>query len=173
MESGNISRKPREILKTLAIGRKPARTLRRIAVTALICIIVFRFFLIPARLHGTSMEPAYRHGSVNFINTFAYRTAEPRRGDVVGINLAGRMVMLFKRIIGLPGEKLGFENGHLIINGEPFQEPYLNAESDWDMPEVEIGRGEYFVAGDNRRMPIENHELGRVDRRRITGKAVF
>lgn len=134
---------------------------------------MFRGFLIPARLLGISMEPTYRDGSINFINTTAYRTAPPRRGDVVGIQLAGRRVMLFKRIIGLPGEKLGFEGGQLYINGEPFHEPYVATGSDWNMPEVRIGPDEYFAAGDNRQMPIENHELGRVRINRITGKAVF
>lgn len=168
-----ISAKLKRILKILTIGRNPARTLKRIAVTAVLCIIVFRGFLIPARLQGISMEPAYRNGSINFINTMAYRTAEPRRGDVVGIQLAGRGVMLFKRIIGLPGEKLGFQDGQLFINGGQFPEPYIKTESDWTMPEVQIGPDEYFAAGDNRRMPIENHELGRVRINRITGKAVF
>jgi signal peptidase I len=163
----------RNALITLALGKSPARTMKRTAATAVLCIIVFRFLLIPARLHGTSMEPAYRNNSFNFINTLAYIRKEPVRGDVVGIRLAGRRVMLLKRIIGLPGENLEFRGGQLFINGEPFPEPYLKTESDWDMPGAEIGPDEYFAAGDNRSMPIENHELGRVRRERITGKAVF
>jgi signal peptidase I len=33
--------------------------------------------------------------------------------------------------------------------------------------------GEFFVVGDNRSMKIENHDLGRVSRRRIVGRLLF
>lgn len=160
-------------LKKLAVGENPSRTLKRLALTAFLCIILFRFFLIPARLSGSSMEPAYRDGSFNFINTTAYVRKAPERGDVVGIKLAGGRVMLFKRIIGLPGERLAFHEGRLYVDGEFLPEPYVRFESDWTMEEVQIGPEEYFAAGDNRRMPIEAHALGRVRRERIAGKALF
>lgn len=163
----------KNFLKKLAVGGNPSRTLKRLALTAILCIILFRFFLVPARLSGSSMEPAYRDGSFNFINTMAYAGNGPERGDVVGIRLAGRRVMLFKRIIGLPGERLAFQDGKLFVDGEFFPERYVRFESEWNMEEVQIGHKEYFAAGDNRRMPIEAHAMGRVRRERIAGKALF
>ncbi|HEX2339144.1 MAG TPA: hypothetical protein VHI98_01575 [Vicinamibacterales bacterium] len=37
----------------------------------------------------------------------------------------------------------------------------------------ETGEREYFVAGDNRGMPIEQHELGAVTRDRIVGRMLW
>ncbi len=95
------------------------------------------------------MEPAYQNGSINFVNATAYLLHEPRRGDVVGIAMAGRRVMLLKRIIGLPGETVAFLWGTLIINGRKIPEPYIKTDCQWTMEEVKNGPGEYFVAGDN------------------------
>jgi hypothetical protein len=41
------------------------------------------------------------------------------------------------------------------------------------MAPVDLAPGEFFVVGDNRSMKIENHDLGRVSRRRIVGKLLF
>ncbi len=166
-------KKLKKAVKTAIIGKKPSRTLARSAATALLCFIIFGYVLIPARINGISMEPAYRDGSINFINTLAYARRDPRRHDVVGIRLAGLRVMLLKRIIGLPGESLSFREGKLYINGEPYDEPWIERRSNWTMPEVKIEQDEYFVAGDNRRMPIESHKMGRVRRERIVGRAIF
>ena len=119
------------------------------------------------------MEPTYRNGSVNFVNTLRYRFHEPRRGDIVAIILAGRRVMLLKRIVGLPGERLAFRDGALIINGHPVPEPYLKSGYDWNMPELEVGPDEFFVVGDNRQMPLEVHLHGRVKRYKVVGGPLF
>ena len=115
------------------------------------------------------MEPTYRDGSINFVSTLRYRFREPRRGDIVAIALAGRRVMLLKRVVGLPGERLAFRDGTLIVNGRPTPEPYLKNGYDWNMPEVEINSDEFFVVGDNRQMPFETHLSGRAKRHKIVG----
>ena len=76
-------------LQIVVIGRNPKVTLVRVAVLIVTCFVVFRFILLPARIEGISMLPTYKDRSVNFVNRLAYRWHEPRRGDVVGIRLAG------------------------------------------------------------------------------------
>jgi len=117
------SRLPRW-LQIVLIGRNPKVTLVRVTVLAVTCFVVFRFILLPARIEGISMLPTYKDRSVNLVNRLAYRWHEPRRGDVVGIRLAGPHVMYMKRIIGLPGETVAFVNGRVLINGEVLDEPY-------------------------------------------------
>ena len=157
----------------LLIGASPRRTLVRTAIVALAAFVVFRYFFIPIHLAGKSMEPAYMDGSVNIVNTFEYRFRPPHRGDVVAIRMAGTRVMLFKRIVGLPGERIGFRGGVLIVNGSEWPEPYVAYREKWNMPEVTVGDNEYFVVGDNRGTAIEGHALGRVDKRRIVGGPLF
>jgi signal peptidase I len=157
----------------LLIGKSPRRTLVRAIIIAAVAFVVFRYLLIPIHLVGASMEPAYGDRSVNIVNTFRFRFRTPQRGDVVAIRMAGTRVMLFKRVIGLPNERIGFREGTLIVNGKEFHEPYVVYREKWNMPEVAVGNDEYFVAGDNRGNAIEGHALGRVDNRRIVGGPLF
>lgn len=159
--------------KRILFGKSLRRTLVRAAILATSSFILFRFLFLPVRIIGISMEPTYRDGSINFVNTLRYRFRAPRRGDVVAIRMAGRHVMLLKRIIGLPGERLAFHNGTLTVNGKVIPEPYVKNIGDWNLAEVTIGLNEFFVAGDNRLMPIEAHAHGRVERGRIIGGPLF
>ncbi len=160
-------------IKIITIGRSPRRTLKRVVILALVSFLVFKFILLPVRLNGSSMEPTYRNGSINFIDTLRYRFREPRRGDIVAISMAGRQVMLFKRVVGLPGERVAFRDGALIINGHPLPEPYLKSKYDWNMPEEKIGPDEFFVVGDNRQVPLKTQLYGRVKRHKIVGGPLF
>jgi signal peptidase I len=160
-------------LRIVVIGHNPKVTLMRVAVLIVMSYVVFGFILLPARIEGISMLPTYQDRSVNFVNRLAYRWHEPRRGDVVGIRLAGPHVMYMKRIIGLPGETVAFVDGRVVINGVVLDEPYEQTPCDWNCPPVKLGPDEYFVVGDNRTMPSENHMFGKAGRDRIVGKAIL
>jgi signal peptidase I len=157
----------------IVFGRNPKITLIRILALVAVCFVVFKFILLPIRVEGISMLPTYKDRSINFVNRLAYWRHEPRRGDVVGIRLAGIHVMYLKRIIALPGETVAFENGRVMIDGQPLDEPYEKWRSDWTLPPVKLDADEYFVVGDNRTMPPENHVHGAVTRERIVGKIVL
>ena len=161
-------------LRTILIGRKPGFTFIRIVVLVVTTFVVFRFVLLPpVRIKGPSMLPTLRENSIHFVNRLAYFWHEPRRGDVVSIRLAGYRVMYMKRIVGLPGETIEFSNGRLLVNGEVLEEPYVKAPYRWDLAPRTLGPDEYFVVGDNRVMPIEDHDLGVATRNRIVGKMLL
>jgi signal peptidase I len=170
-------------LRRAVIGRKPKVTLARIVILAVTCLVVFKFILLPARVEGISMAPTYRNDSFNFINQLAYFFHEPQRGDVVGIigpHLEeGRKifhtpgVMYLKRVVGLPGETISFSGGTLFVNGQPLAEPYLKNPCDWTVAAVSNEPGQYYVVGDNRSMPPQDHSHGRIERGQIIGKALF
>ena len=167
-------------LRIALIGRRPKVTLARIVILVVTCIVVFKFVLLPIRVEGESMLPAYKDRSVNFVNRLAYWRHEPRRGDVVGLLLGGTNVfyrapgvMYMKRIVGLPGETVAFAGGHLLINGTPLDEPYVKGPCDWNRAPVMVGPGQYFVVGDNRSMPRDYHVFGKAQREQIVGKVLF
>jgi signal peptidase I len=140
---------------------------------AVTCLVVFKLLLLPIRVTGGSMLPAYRDGRVNLVNRLAYLRHEPQRGDVVGIRLAGVSVMYMKRIIGLPGETVAFAEGHAVIDGSVLDEPYVKFPCDWDREPVKLDSDQYFVVGDNRSMPLTNHVHGVLLRNRIVGKVIL
>ena len=160
-------------LRVIAVGRNPRVTLIRILILVVACFVVFKFILLPLRVTGISMEPTCKDHSINFLNRLDYLAHEPQRGDVVGIRFAGPHVVLMKRIVGLPGETIAFVNGEIFINGAPLAEPYEKNPCDWTLPPEKIGPDEYFVVGDNRTMPPQDHVFGRVERERILGKVLL
>lgn len=164
-------------LLTVLIGRRPTRTLIRLAVLIIGTWVLFTFVLSrPVRVTGISMQPTYMNGQINFINRLAYLRHEPVRGDVVGVHFKrteGTSFLYLKRIVALPGETLAFENGRLYVNGELIPEPYVKSACDWNMSPRKLGYDEYYVVGDNRGMPQEDHDQGAVSRRQIVGRILL
>lgn len=160
-------------LRVVLIGRRPKATLIRVAVLVLTCFITFKFILLPIRVEGISMQPTYHDGQIDCVNLLAYRHHEPQRGDIVSVRLAGPSVMYMKRIIGLPGETVSFHRGHVYINGEPLDEPYLKFPCDWEEASIPCGPTQYYVVGDNRSMPFLLHTQGRAERDHIFGKVLL
>jgi signal peptidase I len=160
-------------LRRLLVGRDPRQTLVRVAVLIAVSYATFGYLLLPIRGEGISMLPAFSGGQLGFVNVLAYVSRSPQRGDIVAIRMAGRRVMYVKRIVGLPGERLLISAGTVCIDGAPLAESYANGGSSWELPEVHLGANQYFVIGDNRRMSIQNHDLGATSRDRIVGKVLF
>jgi signal peptidase I len=163
----------RNWLHVAAIGRNPKMTVIRIVTLIVFCFLFFNFVLLPIRVTGISMLPTYKNGSFNFVNRLAYLRHEPRRGDVISIRYAGIHMMLMKRVVGLPGETVAFVDGQVFINGRALAEPYEKFPSDWNLPPEKLDSNEYYVVGDNRTMPPEDHTKGKVERQRIIGKVIL
>ena len=160
-------------LRILTIGRNPRLTLVRAIILGVLTVAIFKTCILSVRVQGGSMLPTYKNNRVNFLNRLAYRKHGPQRGDVVGIRFAGPSVMLLKRVVGLPGERIGFHAGSVTVNGRAIAEPYVQFPSDWERDPVLLGPDEYFVVGDNRSMPMEDHTFGIARRERILGKAML
>ena len=73
--------------------------------------LLFGQVLLPLRIRGASMEPAYHDGGVNFCFRWRYAWQPPRRFDVVAIRLAGTRVMLLKRVLACPARRWPFIRG--------------------------------------------------------------
>jgi signal peptidase I len=160
-------------IRRLVFGKNPRRTAVRVLVLAAISFVIFTWVLIPIRTEGSSMLPTYQPDRLHFVNRLAYGASGPVRGDVVAIQMAGPNVVYVKRVVGLPGERVGIAGGQVQINGTVLSEPYVRHRRPWDVEEVTLGPREYFVIGDNRGMSVGQHDFGRAEVDRILGKVVF
>jgi signal peptidase I len=97
-------------------------------------------------------------------------SSDPQRGDVVGVRAPDGEVYL-KRVIGLPGEQLTFEDGRIQIDGVPLPEPYIDMRiPDKLLPaKITLGTNNFWIIGDNRMTSVR----GPVPRELIIGKLVF
>ena len=160
-------------MTSLLFGSNPRHTAIRVAVLVAAAVVVFGVVLLPVRLSGISMKPTYDDGELNFANRLAFAWRPPARGDVVAIRMAGPHVVYVKRIIGLPGERVEFTMGTVLIDGQPLVEPTVVYRAPWNVDPVTLGSDEYFVVGDNRAMAAHSHDFGRTTRERIVGKMLF
>ena len=172
----------RSWLRVAVFGRNPRATLIRAAIWAVICVVIFKVVLVHVRVDGISMSPAYADNSRHWVNRLAYVWHEPQRGDVVAIGERGNddarqlrapSLMFLKRVVGLPGETIAFAGGRVLVNGQILDEPYEQLPCRWDRPPVTLGPDEYFVVGDNRSMPQQNHMFGICKRHQIVGKLLL
>lgn len=176
METGNNRLSLPRWLRIVVIGRNPKWTLVRIVILVAVIFLMRAFVLLPIKVIGPSMLPTYQESGINFVNRLAYFHSNPQRFDVVAIRYSGDHLMLMKRIVGLPGETVQFQNGQVLINGQPLEEPYENRETypcDWTLPPETLGPDKYFVVGDNRTMPWRLHKFGEAERLRIIGKILL
>ena len=119
------------------------------------------------------MAPALRPGNYVLVRTSGCAPWRPRRGDIVVVALSEESRV--KRVVGLPGERLVFMEGVLLVNGERLLEPYLQGlppylgleECEFSLPE-----DAYFVMGDNRAHSTDSRHLGPVVRSSIEGTVV-
>jgi len=174
-------RSARSWLHVAVFGRSLKTTLFRAVLWVALCLVIFKILLVHVRVSGISMLPTCPENSIYWVSRLAYLWHEPRRGDVVALRfmeptdalsrLEPPHIMLLKRIIGLPGETIAFVDGRVLINGEVLDEPYLKYHSVWNCAPVTLRPDQYYVVGDNRSMPPENHTHGPCERGRIVGKA--
>jgi signal peptidase I len=141
----------------------------RVAAISLSAYFFFGHLCIPFRIQGISMEPNYGDGGFNFCWRLPTLFSKPERFDVVAVRLAGSRVMLLKRVVALEGERIEFRDGRLLIDGKEMDEPHVRYRFHWNFPPRQVEKGNVYVVGDNRSMPIETHLFGQTSVKRIIG----
>ena len=98
---------------------------------------------------STSMLPTFKPGDTVAVDTDAYESALPSRGDVIAFRLPDTSGHVFlKRVIGLPGDSIEQVDGVVSVNGQVLDEPY--ADLDRRSGSWTVEDGYVFVLGDSR-----------------------
>ena len=129
-------------------------------------------------IHGHSMAPTLQAGTRCWVNHWSYLLHPPARGGLVVIRSPASAARVeLKRIIGLPTETISWSSSRVQINGATLDEPYATQRpippGDDDMLVRELGKLEYFVAGDNRLYSQDSRSYGPVCCEMIVGKVTL
>ena len=180
----------------------------------LLLVLVLRSFLMePFTIPSSSMVPTLRVGDYILVNKFTYGLRlpvigtkiislnDPQAGDVMVFKYPGNpRINYIKRVIGVPGDKIRYENKRLTINGKKIPQSLLaelppgaptqqvlqeslagdghtvqhmmSRNQYRDAREWKIPDGHYFMMGDNRDNSNDSRVWGMVPEKYIVGKAV-
>ncbi len=115
----------------------------------IVTIFVYKYIILIGPVASGSMEKTLMTKDICVFNRLAYVFSEPQRGDIIVFNHYGQEWL--KRVIGVAGDEITFENGYVFVNGMQLVEDYLeegietNCTKSFTVPE-----GCVFVMGDNR-----------------------
>ena len=152
----------------------------------LLALIVKLFLLQAFYIPSLSMFPALHVGDRVLVNKLSYKVHDVNRGDIIvferpASEAASDIPDLIKRVVGLPGEEVVIEGGHVFIDGTQLPESYLpdgttttadNAPNKCPRtaPCV-VPDGQVWVMGDNRNDSKDSRYFGTIDQSSIVGRA--
>ncbi len=167
---------------------------------AVLLAMVLRTFVFElVKVDGRSMNDTLADGEIMLVTKFRYSSTwlsfpwqsdeakenaprftvggDPARFDVVICRYPGRGDTNFvKRVVGLPGDTVALKDGYLYVNGEKYDEPYINEAYRKgyinEFPEYTVPEGEYFVMGDHRNNSNDSRAQGPISRNMIVGHVV-
>lgn len=178
--------------------------------TVVVALFALTFVLQPFLIPSESMEHTLLVGDFLLFNKQIFAPAGPwsrwivpyrdvRRGDIVVFHHSNPP-LLVKRVIGIPGDHLRIEDGRVLLNGVPLDEPYASYEPAppnsfrdnfpariYTDPEVDpewwklmqsltrkgelvVPPDEYFVLGDNRNHSMDSRFWGFVPRQAVVAR---
>lgn len=153
---------------------KKKKTLKEISeyLIIIVAVLLFRTFLYsPIRVTGDSMIPTLYDGNIMILDKIGYRINGLDRFDIVVIKYNNEKII--KRVIGLPGEKIEYNDDKLYVNGKYIEETYDKGETKDFILETlgytVIPDGKYLVLGDNRMISKDSRIIGLIDENQILG----
>lgn len=162
-------------------GRKPASDggtgpfefLLFVLVALLLVFGVVRPFVAePFAITTASMDPTLKAGDSVLATKFAYRFAEPERGDLALFEAPADGAPTIKRIVGVAGDKIAVRDGVLFVNGEKTTEGYVDynlTDSTFFGPTY-VPEGHVYVMGDNRSNSLDSRSYGPVPEADLLGE---
>jgi signal peptidase I len=155
----------------------------RILLIALVLALFIRTFIAEPRfIPSASMVPTLALGDRLVVEKISYHFQEPRYSEIIVFQVPTQLQTegftsdqaFIKRVIGLPGDHIGLQQGRVYRNGQPLIEPYVvEPPRSEEMPEVTVPPQSLFVMGDNRNNSNDSRYWGFLPRKNVLGKALW
>lgn len=154
-------------------------------IIAVVIVLAITAVVKPTIVKESSMLNTLQENNYLFVNKLAYKFKDhPERGDIIVFRSElpndedGSKKLLIKRVIGVEGDEISFENDQVYRNGKLLEENYIfNEEPVFrNYPNgcsFTVGEDEVFAMGDHRSVSLDSRspEVGMVLEDSIVGKA--
>ena len=154
-------------------------------IIAIVIVLAITAVIKPTIVKEDSMLDTLQSNNYLFVNKMAYKFKDhPNRGDIIVFKSElpneeqGGKKLLIKRVIGVEGDVISFEDDQVYRNGKLLDEDYLYKEepSFRNYPNGQsftVGEDEIFAMGDHRsvRWDSRSSEVGMVPEDSVVGKA--
>jgi signal peptidase I len=136
----------------------------------IITVVLIRTYIItPIKVIGVSMYPTLKPNDIMLL--YKYNKII-KRFDIVVIKRKNDSPII-KRVIGLPGENVYYENNKLYINNKQVKENFTKEQiEDFYLEQLDykkIPKDKYFVIGDNRDQSLDSRKIGLISKKQILG----
>lgn len=138
-----------------------------IVLLMLVGVLLLKLSFSPIKISGSSMEPTMQNGQIWFSTIKEFK--KPKRGDIVTAYDVLNRVRIIKRVVALEGDKIEVKGSGLYVNGQlednsDETKRMLSDTTSWvgahkDL-ETTLGKGEYFLLGDNRNHSEDSRREG-------------
>lgn len=170
---------------------------------------VFEPFVIPSgsmlpglQIHDHLLVKKWIYGlKIPFMDTWLIRWSQPKRGEVLVFKYPQNpSVFYIKRVVGVPGDLVEFENGELTVNGVKWQQSIIETPKDTDprynyfqettdlgthhvvryrggdsrtqeKMSVKLEDGEFYALGDNRDESMDSRYWGVIEAHELVAPA--
>jgi len=152
-------------------------------------IVINLYILQPSQVRGSSMIPTLNDSDRIFVSRVTYKLRAPQRGDIVVLKSPSNPDIEFvKRVIGIPGDKIYFNNCQepyqteceIHVNGVKLNETYIKDKTQLyensiyqQDQQFTIPEGDLFVMGDNRTGSLDSRIFGPIPQKDIIGVVFF
>jgi signal peptidase I len=156
----------------VVVGEWVAVIVLALGAALLLRTFVVQTFYIPS----ASMTPTLQIDDRVIVDKLSYRFHDPHRKDLVVFttpnNVSKQFKDLVKRVIGLPRDRVEAHDGHVYVNGQQLDEPYLEkGTTTKDFGPITVPPGQYWVMGDNRGFSEDSRFFGPIHGSTIVGRA--
>jgi signal peptidase I len=175
-------------------------------ITIFILVSIFysfvRFFAFDTiKVSGLSMTPTHASDDLVYIDLLTPKFSNYRRGEIVVLKAPSecdeKNSYFIKRIIGLPGEKVVFDEGNVFIQNKTISDNPIKLDesnylkntvktyksivapaledknTDLKFEEKVLETDEYFFMGDNRTGSVDARKCGPISKKDILGREFY
>lgn len=155
-----------------------------VLVGVLLALLLTNFVIQRNTVIGSSMDPTLADRDEVFVEKISRHFKNGlKRGDIVTAEthektIDGIEMIIIKRVIGVPGDRVTIKHGDVYLNGVRLEEPYLadgvrTATFYERYADVTLQEDEYYLLGDNRANSRDSRAIGPVARSEIEGRLIL